>query len=197
MWPWFKGKIPILNYRRFLRKIWKLFFYIIIFNESLLEIKKIRKRFTLLFMLHVQFHQTGGWSGGHMVPIQLHFIVKFWEDLTKQWKIGGVAMWVTGFAHCTVGAERAAKWKWNFSSTYLHAAHSSWQQRQQQEQLNSGAKLRKLRMESFRVVGSIFRWLMMRMISSLVALHSTPATRSVGHCQAEIQTSVASRLASL
>ena len=27
LWPWFKGKIPILNYRRFLHKIWKLFFY--------------------------------------------------------------------------------------------------------------------------------------------------------------------------
>ena len=29
LWPWFKGKIPILNYRRFFHKIWKLFFYVI------------------------------------------------------------------------------------------------------------------------------------------------------------------------
>ena len=55
------------------------------------------------------------------------------------------------------------KWKRNFSSTYLDAAHPSWQQ----EQLDSGAKLIKLRMESFRVVGPIFRWLMMRMMTHL------------------------------
>ena len=80
---------------------------------------------------------------------------KNWEGLTKQWKKWGEfdktrKNWESSNVSdglCTLAA--AAKWKWNFSSTYLDAAHSSWEQ----EQLDSGAKLIKLRMESFRVVG--------------------------------------------